>query len=216
MRANSDLAVSPKSTGGMGTNYEYRVAAVALAMLLSEGHMPFGVGLPLAEVRLQQRNAGCHLDDLVLISPADRRVIVQAQVKNSLTVTGSSRELIDVLGQAHHACEANAEALASGDMLLGLIAEGNASHLGQLKNLTEMVRHLVDVPAVHQQMREKATGEPLRKRYRHVLTAMGVVVAGSPATVEEAARRVLSGLHVWIADAGPGARGAAVQFVLRW
>lgn len=206
MHAISEVGVSPKSTGGMGTNYEYRVATVALAMLLSEGHMPFSVDLPLAQVCLQQRNAGYHLDDLVLMSPADRRVVVQAQVKKSLTVTGSSRELIDVLGQANRACEANAEAIARGEMMLGVIAEGNASHLAQLKDLTEMIRHLSDVGAVHQQIREKATGEPLRKRYRHVLTAMEAVVTGSPEAVEEAARRVLSALHVWIADAGPGGR----------
>jgi tetratricopeptide (TPR) repeat protein len=189
----------------MGTIYEYRVASVVLVTLLCKGHMPFGVGLPLDRVCLQQRITGHHLDDIVLVSPADRKVVVQAQVKKNISVTGSNRPFIEVLTEALHAHEANAEAVARGEMLLGVIAEGNVGQLQQLRKLTQVIRHLPDVRAVRQRMRQGVTGEPLRKRYRQVLNAMTAVLPEeNPTEVEEAARRVLSALHVWIPDAGPG------------
>src|SRR5215467_9958774 len=55
---------SPLSTGGAGTIYEYRVAAVVLAALL-RGDRVIGLEVPVTEVRLQQRIAGSYLDDVI-------------------------------------------------------------------------------------------------------------------------------------------------------
>jgi tetratricopeptide (TPR) repeat protein len=205
MPFGSEFDVPPESSGGMGTIYEYRVASVALVTLLCEGHMPFGVGLPLARVSFQQRITGHHLDDVVFTSPSGRKVVVQAQVKKNISITGSNRPFIDVLAEGLRAHEANAEAIARGEMLLGLIAEGDVGQLHQLRKLTQVIRHLPDVRAVRLKLREGVIREALRRRYRQVLNAMAVVMPeGTPAEVEEAARLVLSALHIWIADAGPG------------
>ena len=84
---------SPLSSGGAGTIYEYRVAAVVLAALL-RGDRVIGLEVPLTGVRLQQRIAGSYLDDLIAVAdhPGAARLQVDIQVKRTVdpsAATGS-------------------------------------------------------------------------------------------------------------------------------
>ena len=76
---------SPLSTGGAGTIYEYRVAAVVLAALL-RGDRVIGLEVPVTEVRLQQRIAGSYLDDVIAVADHAGAVRLQVDIQVKRTV----------------------------------------------------------------------------------------------------------------------------------
>src|SRR5215218_9709078 len=117
--------VSPQATGGLGHIFEYRVAAVMLAHLLCQTHPP-GLQVRVARVGLQQRASGYVLDDIVV--HAERGpVSTQFQVKLSVTITPSDAEFVDVVGQALVVLSEQADEVASGEIAVGLIAEGDVN-----------------------------------------------------------------------------------------
>jgi hypothetical protein len=91
---------SPLSTGGAGTIYEYRVAAVVLAALL-RGDRVIGLEVPGTAVRLQQRIAGSYLDDVIAVAdhPDAVRLQVDIQVKRTADPVPSQTGDSDRKGQ---------------------------------------------------------------------------------------------------------------------
>lgn len=90
---------SPLSTGGAGTIYEYRVAAVVLAAL--RGDRVIGLEVPVTEVRLQQRIADSYLDDVIAVAdhPGAVRLQVDIQVERTADPVPSHAEWKSVIGQ---------------------------------------------------------------------------------------------------------------------
>ncbi|MFC7482924.1 hypothetical protein ACFQX7_27090 [Luedemannella flava] len=98
-RMTTKSPVSPAAAGGVGTIYEYRVAAIALTYLLSGTHPP-GLQMPLVGVALQQRALGHLLDDVVLTAePGPSPLCTEYQVKHTLSVTASDSPFVDVVVQ---------------------------------------------------------------------------------------------------------------------
>ncbi len=92
-------AVSPFSTGGGGTCFEYRVARFYLVDLLCGRH-PMGLqdGARLQSIALQQRNRGNPVDDIVLHATLDHEPFtLSLQVKHALAVTESNPTFREVL-----------------------------------------------------------------------------------------------------------------------
>jgi len=97
-QAPSSEPVDPFSTGGGGTTFEFLVGTIA-AVHLALG-LPFdGLdGKVPAEVRLQQRNLGHPVDDIIVIAE-DGRTRIDIQAKHRITLTPSNREFADSLTQ---------------------------------------------------------------------------------------------------------------------
>ncbi|MBL6280113.1 hypothetical protein JMF97_28525 [Micromonospora fiedleri] len=202
-------AVSPVASGGAGTLFEYRVAAIAYSYLLSGAHPP-GLTVPITGVGLQQRVQGHLLDDIVLTAePGPRPLSTEYQVKLTLAVTAGDPHFVSVVTQALHVLRDRAGDIARGDLDLGVAARGDRESLEQLAELARFARgHTVEetfaqvfVPAV--------VKRPVRDRLTQVRRAVERAIAdGAPdlGGGDVSAHAFLSALHVWsVSDADDGA-----------
>jgi hypothetical protein len=198
----ASTAVSPEATGGAGTLFEYRVAALALSRLLRGAHVPVGIDLPVESVALQQRIAGSVLDDIVMRASSPHHVtIIEFQVKKKLAVTGSSQALISVLGQAAETWRTREHSLRSGRLLLGVAAGGPEDELGELASLAAKAHDGSTPNSFRDLLTEGVTDRRLRIRYDHIVTALTAATGITDRSdAENLAHRVLSRLHVWQVD----------------
>jgi tetratricopeptide (TPR) repeat protein len=210
----SDKVASPKATGGAGTVFEYRVAAIMLAMLLRGAAPPIGTQLPFTRIGLQQRVTGHTLDDIVAFTgAAPRGTRIQMQVKLTIQVRGKDPVFAEVMAAAVKARRQHEQDIAKGAMLLGLVAGGTASHLDDLRKITEMARAQLDHEGIRALL--SATNHRLCARYDHVLAAVaGGLPESQRENAEEVTRQVLASLHVWHVDAGPDGRDT--RMALDW
>jgi hypothetical protein len=195
-------AVSPEATGGAGTLFEYRVAALALSRLLRGAHVPVGIDLPVVSVALQQRIAGSVLDDIVMRAGSPHHTTtIEFQVKRKLGVTGSSQALISVLGQATESWRTRGHSLRSGRLLLGVAAGGPEDELGELASLAAKAHEGSTLDSFRHLLTEGVTDRRLRTRYDHIVTALTAATGVTDrAEAEILAHQVLSRLHVWQVD----------------
>jgi hypothetical protein len=113
---------SPQATGGAGTIFEYRVAAVMLSRLIRGAPAPVGFQLPIFRVGFQQRNAGYLLDDIVAHampregSPAP---CIQFQVKKRIGITAHNHEFREVVAAAVETCRLHEDGISSSDSRSG-------------------------------------------------------------------------------------------------
>lgn len=192
-------AVSPEATGGAGTIFEYRVAALAFSRLLRGAHVPVGIELPIESVALQQRIAGSLLDDIVLrAGPVQQRTTIEFQVKKQLAVTGSSQALISLLGQAAETWNTREHALETGRLLLGAAASGPDDDLADLADLAARARDHSAHTSFQRLLVEQVTSRRLRMRYDQIVKAMSAATSiTEPDELQRLTHRVLSRLHVW-------------------
>lgn len=204
---------SPKATGGAGTIFEYRLAALMFSRLLRGAYVPVGIHLPLGRVGLQQRVTGHTLDDIVAYAkPAPHGPRIQMQVKQKIHIRGKDSEFIKVMAAALQARKDHAQDIADGAMLLGLAAGEAVTELAELEEIAGMARVLPDHNAMRLLLSENVTLRRLRTRYDHVVTA--VSSAASVDSREEAeclAHQVLSALHVWPVDIGLDGRDSRAE-----
>lgn len=190
--------VSPLATGGIGTIFEYRVAAVMLSHLLRSSHAP-GLQAPVVEVGLQQGVRGNLLDDIV-VRGGPGHLRTQFQVKRTLTVTKSDDEFVDVVAQALHALSTEPVAVASGDLALGLIAEGEEAPLRQLEQLTRWAHAHTGAGSFFDYMQDGVVAKVYRDRLTRVQEAIEVAITrGAPSlgTIQETTHQLLGSLHIW-------------------
>lgn len=137
---------SPLSTGGAGTIYEYRVAAVVLARLL-RGDRVIGLEVPVTEVRLQQRIAGSFLDDVIAVTdhPGAPRLQVDIQVKRAVDPIPSDKEWQSVVRECLAALAADPDGVRNRDHLLAVAARAHAGHLEEVAELARWARQHDDL-----------------------------------------------------------------------
>ncbi|WP_148086264.1 hypothetical protein [Actinocorallia herbida] len=196
--------VSPIATGGAGTIFEYRVAAVLLGRLLRGALVPIGMRLPMGWVELQQGIDGRDFDDIVVTAGGENPApSIEIQVKRRLRITGSDADFIKVMRTAAGVCQTRGKELVKGRLLLGL-AVGDDDGTGPLSELTEMARARRDHESLARLLRPGVTREELRIRHSHVVKAVATAVSISDGAQAEAlSHRILAGLHVWRVDVGP-------------
>ncbi|MFG6200472.1 hypothetical protein [Nonomuraea sp. JJY05] len=189
----------PEATGGAGTIFEYRVAALAFSRLLRGAHVPVGIDLPVESVALQQRVAGSLLDDVVMRAGlAHQSTTIEFQVKKQLAVTGSSEALISLLGQAAETWKTREHALETGRLLLGAAAPGPSDDLADLDDLAVRARAHSTHVSFQRLLVEKVTSQRLRARHAQIVKAMSAATGiTEPDGLEHLTHRVLSRLHVW-------------------
>lgn len=201
--------VSPASTGGAGTHFEYRVAAIVYSHLLTGTHPP-GLVVPLVAVGLQQRVHGHLLDDIVLTAePGPHPLCIEFQVKRSLTVTGADPPFVEVVTQALHQLHRRGDEVARGDLALGVVAQGDPEALSQLAALSELARGHTTHDGFAELLVRDVTNQNVRNRWAHVRKAVAAAFAEQAPDlggVEFSAHAFLSALHVWcVSDSTDGA-----------
>lgn len=210
---SSGSVASPLSTGGAGTIFEYRVAAVVLAALL-RGDRPPGLEVPVTEVRLQQRIAGHYLDDVIAIADHPGAVCLQVdfQVKRSLDPVTSDTEWQSVVAQCLDTLEADRDRVVARHHLLGLAARAHVGHLEELQELTRWAREHPDI-AVFLTVVDADKGGPnrgVRSRWKHLRTIVQDLLTARRGAVplqdvtDEAAHRIAAALWVWVVKAEDG------------
>jgi hypothetical protein len=201
--------VSPASSGGAGTHFEYRVAAIAYSYLLTGTHAP-GLVVPVTAVGLQQRVHGHLLDDIVLTAePGPEPLCTEYQAKLTLTGTAGDRPFLDVLIQGLHQLHDRRDEVARGDLALGIAARGDVVALAEIAELAELARghtsHRTFVamfvaPVVRQALRDR--WDQIRQAFEKVISQGAPDLGG----VECSAHAFISALHVWcVADGDDGA-----------
>jgi hypothetical protein len=205
---------SPLSTGGAGTIYEYRVAAVVLAKLL-RGDRVIGLEVPVTEVRLQQRIAGSYLDDVIAMAdhPGVPRLQVDIQVKRAVDPIPSDKEWQSVVRECLSALAADPAGVRNREHLLAVAARAHAGHLEEVAELARWARGRDDL-ASFTTVIDAPDGGPnakVRNRWDHLCTTITNVLtedrerekAPSPTDdeVREAAFWIAHALYVWVVEA---------------
>ena len=208
--------MSPLATGGAGHIFEYRIAAIMLAHLLGHTRPP-GLEVELAKVGMQQRALGYDLDDIVLYAESGP-LTTEFQVKLTVTVTPSDREFLDFVSQALQVLEGQADEVARGEVEVGLIAEGDATAMAELKALAEK---WAQQHAKHETfgavIAPGLVKEQLRTRLRYVERVVELAIEqGAPdlGGVGQTTHALLSVLRVWcpsVGDDGADLRGVLDQ-----
>ena len=85
------------STGSGGTNFERHIQAVFVLALLVDGFSPI-IDAPIERLEFQAKHLGYDIDDLVVISSIDTKLL--CQMKHSLTVAEGDGTFQDVIAAA--------------------------------------------------------------------------------------------------------------------
>ncbi|MFF4324813.1 tetratricopeptide repeat protein [Streptomyces sp. NPDC001568] len=121
-------------TGGGGTIYEYRVAALDLVSLLCGVAVP-GLEVAPNELRLQQ-GSEFPLDDIVALSrQSSFQLVVERQVKRTLEIAPSSEPWRKTMRQCLQSLESFGDEIDSGRHRLGITASGPHKGLELLQSL---------------------------------------------------------------------------------
>ena len=197
--------VSPASSGGAGTLFEYRVAALAYSYLLSGAHPP-GLSVPIIGVGLQQRVHGHLLDDIVITAePSPNALCTEFQVKRTLTVTAGDSEFMAVVEQGLHVLHDRAGEIERGDLELGLVARGDEKPLEQLRELSLFARGHTVPETFEPVFSPNVVEKPLRDRLIHIRDAVdAAIAAGAPdlGGTDVATHAFLAALRVWRVSEG--------------
>ncbi|WP_328759935.1 hypothetical protein [Streptomyces sp. NBC_00271] len=121
-------------SGGGGTIYEYRVAALDLVGLLCGVAVP-GLDVVPDSVCLQKAN-DFPLDDVVVLNrQGSYELAVQRQVKRTLEIVSSSGPWLKTMGQCLAGLESFGDAIDADRHRLGLTASGPTTGLEALRDL---------------------------------------------------------------------------------
>jgi hypothetical protein len=98
----SEHIASSISTGGGGTILEHRYAATCVALMLTQGELPFFPGSEIEEVILQAASFQWQTDDVVLkvMLPCGRRAVAAIQVKRTCNAIKSDEDFKDFITKA--------------------------------------------------------------------------------------------------------------------
>lgn len=94
---------NPFATGGGGENFETRVQALFVVLMLTGGVLPCFSGCPINKIKLQGRCSGYEIDDVIIFveKPGERRERkLLGQIKHSITITEGDNVFADVIQAA--------------------------------------------------------------------------------------------------------------------
>ncbi len=105
MNSTKKQLSSPFSTGGGGGNFETRVQAAFVTLMLCGGVAPGMPPWPISKIKLQAKHAGFETDDFIayVVAPGggpEHKLL--AQIKHSLSITEGDSTFRDVIAAAWH------------------------------------------------------------------------------------------------------------------
>ncbi|MFJ9380221.1 hypothetical protein [Streptomyces sp. NPDC101455] len=216
-----DRGSSPTGTGGAGTIYECRVAALELAALLCRVPVAGLAGAP-SEIRLQQGDTGYPLDDVVAVDRSGPfEFVVEKQVKRTLKVLPSGGPWRKTIGQCLQSLRQYGPDIDARRRLLGVVATGPAEDLEELARLAKAA----DRPRLEDFTAELAVpqrrGKALHSTWDCLVTTVEQLMAapgGTPPAarlVEETAFRIARRLVVEVQPEHAGVTYTALLGLLQ-
>lgn len=131
---------SPSATGGIGVQFEARVQASFVVLMLTGGYAPCLPCLPIVEVKLQGKIDGYDTDDMIVTiedpdSKKQRKLL--GQIKHAIDMTNSSNEFSEVMKAAWNDFN-NPEVFTRGKDVIALIT---GSLTRAVIEVTELLEH---------------------------------------------------------------------------
>lgn len=201
---------SPQATGGAGTIFEYRFAAVVLAALLRGDAVP-GLEVPVEQVGLQQRIAGHPLDDVVAFGSGQHgQPFVEYQVKRKLRPVAGDGDFVAVIQQCLSALDADPEGIHGRRHRLGIAASGPRGPLTELRDLSGLARAHAGLGSFDQAL--PGARRKVRERHGQLVEAIRSATTAdgrsepTDAELADMAWRLAAALQVWIVEADEGGR----------
>lgn len=202
---------SPEGTGGAGTFFECRVAAVELGALLCRIPVE-GLEGPPTEIRLQQGDTGFPLDDVIAVDRSGPfPFVVEKQVKRTLRIAPSEEPWRKTVSQCLQSLHQHGPEIDARRRLLGVVATGPVRDLEELAKLAKAA----DRPCVDDFRVELAVtgrrGESYHRMWRHLTSTVAQLMTAPDGTgpaldvVEETAFRIARRLVVQIEPETGGA-----------
>ena len=93
----------PFSTGGGGPNFEVRVQAAFVALMLTGGFAPGLPGLPIKKIKLQGKVDGYDTDDLIVFAESldgNQKRKMLSQIKSAVSITENNKIFREVISAA--------------------------------------------------------------------------------------------------------------------
>ena len=174
--------VSPFSTGGGGTDFEWRVATFYVASMMANSPARGASAGSVTAVKLQQRNLGNPVDDVIVVTSSDnttRTLFLQA--KHALRFTDS-----ELFEEVLRACwnQYSASGFSAGKDRIGTAigdAAATQSTKGHLQNLLETARTSSNANSFVQ----KVTNFTKQREYLNLFSTVLQRVAGREVSNEE-------------------------------
>jgi len=172
---------SPLATGGAGTVFEYRLAAVVLAALL-RGDSALGLDAVVEEVGLQRRVAGHHLDDIVVRgrSAPDVDLVTEYQVKRRLQLVSTDEDFLAVVRGCLSVVDADPAGVAHRRHRVGIAAGGPIGPLRALQELAEIARSHATAQSFAAALTSARAA--VRERHSHLREAIRLARLGAGGT----------------------------------
>jgi len=129
------------STGGAGTVLEHRYSATCVALMLTQGELPFFPGSEIREVVVQAASFNWQTDDVVIkvTLPCGRHAVAAAQVKRTCSPIKSDDDFLDFITKAWTDFN-NTEIFTNGLDRLILVSTFQSSGLYRFRQLIEQAR----------------------------------------------------------------------------
>jgi hypothetical protein len=103
MAESSKQQSNPFSTGGGGSNFETRVQAAFVVLMLTGRIAPCLPPFPIVKIKLQGRYAGYNTDDFIVFSKqvhTEKEAKLFAQIKHDISITANNETFAEVIHSA--------------------------------------------------------------------------------------------------------------------
>ncbi len=138
---------NPFSTGGGGVNFETRVQAVFVVLLLTGQIAPCIPSWPITMIKLQGRYEGFNTDDFVLYAKdenTESEAKLLAQIKHSIAITEGNETLGEVMQAAWNDFNNDSLFDISKDSIALITGPLSASDIENVRTIMEWARYSLD------------------------------------------------------------------------
>lgn len=135
---------NPFSTGGGGSNFETRVQAAFVVLMLTKGAAPCLPPWPITKMKLQGRDAGFNTDDFVVFvegSKEQQKAKLLAQVKHDISITEKNETFGEVIQAAWNDFNDSSLFEVGIDVLALITGPLSATDTNHVRPLLEWARH---------------------------------------------------------------------------
>lgn len=138
---------NPFSTGGGGGNFETRVQAAFVVLMLTGRIAPCLPSLPIRRIKLQGRYAGFHTDDFIVFAQdpqSGTEAKLLAQLKHSVSITEGNDTFGEVIQAAWNDFNDPSIFNTGTDAFALITGPLSAAEINNTRTLLEWARHCED------------------------------------------------------------------------
>lgn len=168
---------NPSSTGGLGVNFETRVQAAFVALMLTEGSSPCLPPWRIKCIKLQGRHEGFHIDDLIVFTEDDasgQKAKLLAQIKHNISITKGNKEFGEVIYNAWKDFNDTAIFSPNNDAFAIITGPLSANDQKNVRIILEWARHSENEKEFIAKVSRNKFSNPVKKEkldaFRHHLT----------------------------------------------